>query len=385
MTWTRLWLLLLSIGVLGLLLGGGLLVQDLERDESKGRAAQLALQKQAAELWLRIEASQLIEQATAIGRDRILLSSLEAHERGLAEPALLRQSIQKRLRRLTDGQGLGLLLVTSREGTVLARVGLDEDRHGDSLAGWPLLQHGLRGYRLDDLYEQGGQLFEVVAVPLPTLQPERYAGALVLGRLLDERLGVRLGLPVEWRRDGQPVPAAGTGRTTPRGEAVRLVQRPGSVPGVALWGWPPEGPVPLRVRLARGVAAGLPAPWLLRGALVSGLLLVMGLLLAGVDRARLSRASAPMTPSPVVSTLPVASAAEPSPPWTSEELPKLYADFVVTRVRCGESLGGLSFETFCDEVLGSQARIRSEHLCREVQFRVVVKAGRATVRATPVW
>jgi len=125
MTWTRLWLLLLSIGVLGLLLGGGLLVQDLERDESKGRAAQLALQKQAAELWLRIEASQLIELATAIGSDRILLSSLEAHERGLAEPAVLRQSIQKRLRRLTDGQGLGLLLVTSREGTVLARVGLD--------------------------------------------------------------------------------------------------------------------------------------------------------------------------------------------------------------------------------------------------------------------
>ena len=57
MTWTRLWLLLLSIGVLGLLLGGGLLVQDLERDESKGRAAQLALQKQAAELWLRVRYS----------------------------------------------------------------------------------------------------------------------------------------------------------------------------------------------------------------------------------------------------------------------------------------------------------------------------------------
>ena len=93
MTWTRLWLLLLSIGVLGLLLGGGLLVQDLERDESKGRAAQLALQKQAAELWLRIEANQLIEQATAIGSDRTLLTGLEAHERGLAEPALLRQSI----------------------------------------------------------------------------------------------------------------------------------------------------------------------------------------------------------------------------------------------------------------------------------------------------
>ena len=384
MTWTRLWLLLLSIGVLGLLLGGGLLVQDLERDESKGRAAQLALQKQAAELWLRIEANQLIELATAIGSDRALLSSLEAHERGLAEPALLRQSIQKRLRRLTDGQGLGLLLVASREGTVLARVGLNEDRHGDSLTGWPLLQHGLRGYRLDDLYEQGGQLFEVVAVPLTTLQSERSAGVLVLGRLLDERLGVRLGLPVEWRRDGQPLPVAGTERATPRGEAVRLVQRPGSVPGVALWGWPQAGPVPLRVRLSRGVEAGLPAPWLLRGALVSGLLLVMGLLLAGVDRARLSRAT-PVAFSPLVPSLPVASEAEPPPPRTSDDLPKLYADFVNTRVRCGEPLGGLSFETFSDEVLGSHARIRSEHACRDVQFRVVVKDGRATVRATLVW
>jgi uncharacterized protein HemX len=130
MLWTRLWLLLLALVIAGLGLGAGLLYFDAEQRESQQRDVLWHKTQQAAELLLRVEAEQLIELATGIGSDATLASSIEEHERGLAEPALLRQSIGKRLRRLAEQRGLDFLMVVDGQGLVLTRVGLEEARHG---------------------------------------------------------------------------------------------------------------------------------------------------------------------------------------------------------------------------------------------------------------
>jgi len=397
MLWTRLWLLLLALVIAGLGLGAGLLYFDAEQKESQQRDVLWHKTQLEAELLLRLDAEQLIELATVIGSDATLAGSIEAHERGLAEPALLRQSIGKRLRRLAEQRSLDFLMVVDVQGLVLTRVGLDEARHGDAVIGWPLVQLGLRGYRLDDLYERDGRVYEVAAVPLPSLSHDRYAGALLIGRALSEKVGQKLGIGTAWRRAGKwleasPPTAHKPTDSTQETPPLLLLLRPGSVEGVELWGWQPSGPTTLRSLLERSRLTGLPSRFLLRGGLVSLLLLGCGLLLSKLDRARLVSSVRPEVPASWQLT-PTAVPALVSPPdsdpdvepTADDALPRMYADFVAAKVRCGESLAGLSFEAFCDEILGGKERIKSDQGCREVIFRVHVHDGRATMRATPVW
>jgi hypothetical protein len=263
--------------------------------------------------------------------------------------------------------------------------------------GWPLLQLGLRGYRLDDLYERDGRVYEVAAVPLTALSHDRYAGALVIGRALSEKVGQKLGIAVAWQRAGKwlganPPTAHQPMDNAQERSALMLLRRPGSVEGVELWGWQPSRPTTLRSRLEISRSSGLPLRFLLRGALASLLLLGCGLLLTKLDRARLLSSWRPETPASrqaTVTDVPaIISLPDPDPyaePPAGDDLPRMYADFVAAKVRCDESLAGLSFETFCDEILGGKERIKSDQGCREVMFRVHVHDGRATMRATPVW
>ncbi len=388
---TRLWLLKLSLVSLCFFVCGGLLWRDVERELAQQQESLLTKTEQTAELLLRLEAEQMIEQATVLAGDPTLKSSLEEQQRGLAEPELLRLSIQKRLRKLLEHRELGLAMLVDREGVVLSRVGVLEARHGDSLSGWPLVQLGLRGYRLDDLYKEGGQLYEVAVAPVTTPEHDRYAGALVIGRPLEKRLGSKLGVELAWRRGGQLLPSDSVGPQA--GATVRSIKRPGSVDGVELLVWQTPQTVSWQARLVRSAASGLPARSLLVGTLLSVLLLGLGLGLLALDRARLDRQRQAVS-LPTWLPLPADSLQSPEPavvsapasfPEPTDDLAQMYADFVAAKVRCGESLTDLSFETFCEEILGGKHNITRDQGCRDVSFRVHVKDGRATLRATPVW
>ena len=111
MWWTRLWLVKLSLLLLALVVCGGLLWRDVEREMAQQRESLLAKTQQTAELVLRLEAEQMIEQATVLAGDTTLIGSLEEQQRGLAEPELLRLSIQKRLRKLLEHRELGLAML----------------------------------------------------------------------------------------------------------------------------------------------------------------------------------------------------------------------------------------------------------------------------------
>jgi hypothetical protein len=420
MVWTKLWLLKLSLLGSALFVCVGILLRE---PVSPSQSMPLKEQtQQVVELSLKLSAEQLIEQATLLASDSQLVAALDERERGLAEPELLRQSVLKRLRKLlgpaTEGLAQWAMLI-DQDGVVVTRAGLSESRHGDSLIGWPLLQLGLRGYRLDDLYEEDGQVFEVAVAPLSTLSHERYAGAVVIGRPLDSRLGSRLGMTTVWRRNGRALLADAP--QPPRGASLVSVARPGSVTGVELVGWLTASPLgPARESIAGRLRRGLTLPMLGLGVLIAVVWLGLGLGLLRWERQK-ERSALPFFPSfgpfpagfpdiPAESTpvLPVSSAdasvvappaadgptaaasSVPALVWSGETpsapgLAQMYADFVLAKVRCGESLSGLSFETFCDEIEGGRASITQAQGCREVAFRVHVRDGRATLRATPLW
>jgi hypothetical protein len=66
------------------------------------------------------------------------------------------------------------------------------------------------------------------------------------------------------------------------------------------------------------------------------------------------------------------------------ELHKLFNDFRSTKVQCGESVDGLTFEKFKASVDKSRSAIQSKQKCKDVQFSVYVKAGKAALKATPI-
>jgi hypothetical protein len=65
-------------------------------------------------------------------------------------------------------------------------------------------------------------------------------------------------------------------------------------------------------------------------------------------------------------------------------LRKLFADFRSTKVQCGESVDGLTFDKFKASVDKSRSAIQSKQKCKDVQFSVYVKAGKAALKATPI-
>ncbi len=61
---------------------------------------------------------------------------------------------------------------------------------------------------------------------------------------------------------------------------------------------------------------------------------------------------------------------------------RIYDEFVATRTSCGEP-GELPFEKFKTRLIESRAQVMARHSCRDVEFTVYVKNGRAALKAMP--
>jgi hypothetical protein len=60
----------------------------------------------------------------------------------------------------------------------------------------------------------------------------------------------------------------------------------------------------------------------------------------------------------------------------------VYDQFITTRTSCGEG-GDLAYEKFKSRLLESRAAVIAKHACRDVEFQVYVKNGRAALKAVP--
>jgi hypothetical protein len=209
MSLSKLWLFLLTMA-LGLLVFALLLSPaQVRRSASHSVRGRMELAQQSATLLLQNSARMWIDTAAQLAQDAVLQSALEEMVRGQAELELLHRTAQEQLRKANQTLKLSLLLITDARGRVLARVGQDEELYKDSIVGYPLVRDAVRGYRLDDLWYQGGALLRMAAAPVFSAARDRYVGAVVLGQAvgpeLADQLREKIGLDVAFLYDGRVV------------------------------------------------------------------------------------------------------------------------------------------------------------------------------------
>jgi hypothetical protein len=106
----------------------------------------------------------------------------------------------------TTGDKPDFVFLVDGRGRVVARVGVHDDRYGDALAGYFLVDDALDGYVRDDLWLLDGTLYLVAGAPAIS---NRWAGAVIIGHAMDkelaERLVGQLGVHLVVYADGKPV------------------------------------------------------------------------------------------------------------------------------------------------------------------------------------
>lgn len=173
----------------------------------------------AAEQMFKVDAHKWIDRVGKLGRDAILADALDAASRGAGESAVVRKTVQDRVRALIPdlaSGGIETLLAVDTKGRVVARVGEEEKDAGDLVGGQELVADALHGYLSDDVWGQNGRLRRVAAAPVLSKSRDHVVGALVVaaetGAAFAERLKKNLEVDVALLLRGKIVTATQYGQ-----------------------------------------------------------------------------------------------------------------------------------------------------------------------------
>jgi hypothetical protein len=79
-----------------------------------------------------------------------------------------------------------------------------------------------------------------------------------------------------------------------------------------------------------------------------------------------------------------ATRSSPSAPQISDQMiRKLYDTYLVARQRTGESTAGLTYESLAARLRSQVPELMSRHKARNIEFKVVIKGGKAVLKAIP--
>jgi hypothetical protein len=76
--------------------------------------------------------------------------------------------------------------------------------------------------------------------------------------------------------------------------------------------------------------------------------------------------------------------AAPAPPEISDEkMRRLYDTYLVARQRCGEPTDGISYESVASRIRAQVPQLMEKHKAKNIEFKVVIKGGKAILKAIP--
>ena len=81
---------------------------------------------------------------------------------------------------------------------------------------------------------------------------------------------------------------------------------------------------------------------------------------------------------------PAAAPARNHAPEVSEaNLRRLYDTYLVARKRCGESTAGMTFDAVASRIRAQVPELMQKHKAKNIEFKVVIKGGKAILKAVP--
>ena len=81
---------------------------------------------------------------------------------------------------------------------------------------------------------------------------------------------------------------------------------------------------------------------------------------------------------------PAPSRRGPSAPAISDaNLRRLYDTYLVARQRCGEPITGLSYDSMATRIRAQVPELMQKHKAKNIEFKVVIKGGKAILKAVP--
>ena len=68
---------------------------------------------------------------------------------------------------------------------------------------------------------------------------------------------------------------------------------------------------------------------------------------------------------------------------SEDKLRKLYDTYLVARQRCGEPTDGISYDSVAKRIRAQVPQLMEKHKARNIEFKVVIKGGKAVLKAIP--
>ena len=68
---------------------------------------------------------------------------------------------------------------------------------------------------------------------------------------------------------------------------------------------------------------------------------------------------------------------------SDDKLRRLYDTYLVARQRTGESVEGMTFEGVAQRIRAQVPQLMAKHQAKSVEFKVIIKGGRAILKAIP--
>jgi hypothetical protein len=72
-----------------------------------------------------------------------------------------------------------------------------------------------------------------------------------------------------------------------------------------------------------------------------------------------------------------------APEIPDDKLRRLYDTYLVARQRCGEPTDGISYESVASRIRAQVPQLLEKHKAKNIEFKVVIKGGRAVLKAIP--
>ena len=79
-----------------------------------------------------------------------------------------------------------------------------------------------------------------------------------------------------------------------------------------------------------------------------------------------------------------APAPTPAVHLSDEKLRKLYDTYLVARQRTGEPVAGLTFDSVATRIRAQVPELLERHKAKNIEFKVVIKGGKAVLKAVPL-